>query len=176
MCMNILLLGGNSQRNKQWIHRVSEELSFQFKTRVVHDYLHWDGNGEFIDFNAELSRLDNLLTDLDDYVIFAKSVGSILSLKGISLGILNPEKCIFAGLPIKLAEEGSIPLKELLKKNLVPTLILQNTHDPTASYEELQSYIKRTDSLNYRTHELDGDTHSYDNFNEIKLLITSFID
>jgi hypothetical protein len=174
--MNILLLGGNSQRNKQWIHQLGDELSPQFDTCRVHDYLHWNGKGNFIDFNAELSRLSDVVVNLDNYVIFAKSVGSLLTLRGISVGIMKPKKCIFAGLPIKLAEEDNVPLVELLKKNSIPTLILQNSLDPTASYDKMQKYINRTGALNYRTHEFDGDTHSYDNFNEIKQQVSSFVD
>jgi hypothetical protein len=173
--MNIILFGGNSQRNKQWIHQVGDELSLQFDICSVHNYLHWNDNGGFIDFDAELSRLSNLVTGLANYVVFAKSVGSLLTLKGISLGILNPQKCIFAGLPIKLAEQDNIPLDELLRKNSVPTLILQNSLDPTASYDRLRSYIKSTEALNYSTHELDGNSHSYNDFNEIKRIVKSFV-
>lgn len=173
--MNILLFGGNSQRNRQWIHQVADELTLQFDKCIVHDYLHWNGNGEFIDFDTELARLTDLVTKLDDYIIFAKSVGSVLTLKGITFGILKPAKCIFAGLPLKLAEEDNIPLRELLRNSHIPTLILQNTSDPTGSYKKIQEYIKGVGVSNYITHEFNGDTHSYDNLDEIKRLIQSFV-
>ncbi|MCB9823313.1 hypothetical protein H6800_03510 [Candidatus Nomurabacteria bacterium] len=173
--MNILLFGGNSQRNKDWIHEVGKLLEPEFDKCVVHDYEHWDGKGEFIDFDLELSRLPDEVAELGDYVVFAKSVGSVLSLKAISQGILKPIKCVFVGLPIKLAEEDNIPLDELLKDNKTPTLIMQNTTDPVASYKKVKSYIEESKLDNYTLLELEGDTHSYDDFKIMKSQIESFV-
>lgn len=174
--MNILLFGGNSQRNKDWIHEVGDVLSSDFEKSIVHDYEHWDGRGEFIDFDLELSRLSTVTDGLSPYVVFAKSVGSILTLKAINLGLLSPTKCVYAGLPIVLAEEDGIPLQDLLKNNPVPTKFIQNTHDPLASYSRLTEYLKTAAVMDYQTVELEGDTHSYNDLDQIKSLIHSFVD
>jgi hypothetical protein len=173
--MNILLFGGNSQRNKEWIHELGDVLSPDFNNCVVHDYEHWDGRGEFIDFDLELSRLSAEVKGFDPYIVFAKSVGSILTLKAINLGLLKPVKCIFAGLPIKLAEEDGISLPDLIKSNPVPTKFIQNTGDPLASYSRLTDYLKLTGAANYQSIELEGNTHSYDDLNRIKSIVQSFV-
>lgn len=173
--MNILLFGGNSPRNKAWIHKVGETLSSDFGKCIVHDYGHWDNQGEFIDFDLELSRLSAETASLEPYVVFAKSVGSILTLRAINEGILVPAKCIFAGLPIKLAEEDEIPLQELLRSNPVSTMYIQNTYDPLASYARLMDYLRESGASPHESVELAGDTHSYDDLNRIKSLVNSFV-
>ena len=173
--MNLLLFAGNSQRNKTWIHTVGETLSPDFEKCVVHNYKHWDTGAESIDLDLELSRLNATVEKLDSYAVFAKSVGSILTLKAISQGIIDPNHCIFAGLPIKLAEEDGIPLQALIKNNSIPTMYIQNSNDPVASYSQLFSYLQEFSSKQYATTELPGDTHSYDDLDEMRSLITSFV-
>lgn len=173
--MNILLFGGNSQRNKDWIHEVGDIFSPDFGTTVVHDYDHWDSNGEFIDFEAELAKLSSAASVPSPFVVFAKSIGSVLTLMAMERGILAPEKCFFVGLPIKVAEEDSLPLPALLKSNVVPTFIVQNSQDPVASYARLLEYLDESGANQYETLELQGDTHSYDDLAKIKSLLNSYI-
>lgn len=174
--MNALLLGGNSQHNQEWIHKVGTILSPEFHKLLIHDYSHWDGQGGFIDFDLELLRLSAIIEGAVPYIVFAKSVGSILTLKAISKGILKPVGCIFAGLPIKLAEEDKIPLPDLLRDNPVKTLFIQNTNDPLASFSKLVKYLRTAGATNYQALELEGNAHSYDDFERLKSLVHSFTD
>lgn len=172
--MNLLLFGGNSQRNKQWIDEVRDKLSVDFDKCLVHNYDHWQNNEEFISFDKELAKLPAEVKELGEYVVFAKSVGSVLTLKAISGGNLKPAKCVFVGLPIKLAEEDNIELTELLKNNPVPTLFIQNTNDPLAGYSKMEAYIKAAGPKRFAAVELPGDTHSYDDLDGLRTLVRAF--
>lgn len=173
--MNLILFGGNSQRNKQWIHWVDSKLSPYFDDSIVVDYGHWDGKGDSIDFNFELSRLSNMITGNDEYIVFAKSVGSILALKAMPVRILQPSHCIFTGLPISLYDLEDASLIELLQNNNVPTTIFQNSEDPMGRFDQLKDYINKTSATNYKLHELNGNTHSYDDLGQIIVHIQKVI-
>jgi hypothetical protein len=74
--MNALLFGGNSANNKVWIEQVREALAPIFERCVVHTYDHWETGEEFINFEAELTKLHDEVKNLSRYVIFAKSIGT----------------------------------------------------------------------------------------------------
>lgn len=173
--VNILLLGGNSQHNQPWIHQVGDVLAADFNKCVVHDYNHWDDPGGFIDFDLELSRLSAAAVGLEPYAVFAKSAGSVLALKAISRGVLKPTKCIFAGLPIKLAADNGIPLQDLIITSHVPTMYIQNAGDPLGSYAQLVKYLRSIKATQYKTIKLDDNSHNYDDLNQIRSLIHSFV-
>lgn len=172
--MNLLLLGGNSQRNQTWIHNMGDVLSSQFDRSFVHDYKHWRTGAEFINFDFEMSVLPDETKNFENYAVFAKSIGSVLTLKCINSGILKPSKCIFIGLPIKAVKQENIDLLGLLKSSPKPTLIIQNSNDPLASFSEVQNLVEQTGASNYKLVELAGDTHNYDNLDELTKLVADF--
>ena len=98
--MNLILLAGNSVSNKKWIEEVAEAMKPNFKKIIVHYYKHWETGDELIDMNGELSRLMNTVSGLDSWSIFAKSAGTLLTLKGVKEGKIQPVKCVFAGTAI----------------------------------------------------------------------------
>ena len=64
---------------------------------------HWEQGGP-INFEHELARvIEEVDEQLTPYIIFAKSAGSVLSMLGIARGALDPEYCIFVGVPLPLA-------------------------------------------------------------------------
>ena len=52
MSTTIVLLGGNSSENKDWIERISRLLPFPTHTVV---YEHWKNNAQLINLDTELS-------------------------------------------------------------------------------------------------------------------------
>ncbi|GAC1386906.1 MAG: hypothetical protein NVS1B7_6750 [Candidatus Saccharimonadales bacterium] len=172
--MNILLFGGNSQRNKQWVHQVGTALSASYDACIIHNYSHWAEQGDFIDFEKELLNLGTKVTSYEPYAVFAKSVGSILTLRAIASGILSPVCCIFVGLPIKLAEEDGILLESLLPTCNVPCLFVQNNQDPVASFEKVKTYVGAVRQEHDLFIELEGSTHSYDDIDGLKRLVELF--
>jgi hypothetical protein len=159
--MNLLLLAGNSLRNKPWIHEASEYFAGDFQSTLVHHYLHWETGEDFIDFNVELPRVAEEVTDFQPYSIFAKSVGSVLTIKGLGESKLMPHAVLITGLPLKVIQTKAIPIADWLLKIKVPVLIVQNVDDPLGSYKDVDSFIKHIGNQNVSVTSLPGDSHDY---------------
>lgn len=172
--MNLLALGGESLRNQEWIHQVGEEFKPLFDRVVVQDYAHWASGAPGIDVDRELDVAAQTAHDLGDYVIFAKSAGSVLSLKGIAEGRLRPRACLFAGLPlgmIRVLETGD------WWKFSMPVALVQNTGDPVSPYREVEAYLReRLPAGSYKLVELPGDTHHYGDLSKLESLTTELLE
>jgi predicted alpha/beta-hydrolase family hydrolase len=170
--MNLLLLPGNSKRHKSWVREAEQALATRFELTAIHDYDHWDTDREFADLDLEINRLRNEVTDLKPYVIFAKSIGSILAVKGIAEKALEPAACIFAGFPFKiLNEQGLEEVSEWLNTVEVPVLIIQNENDPMGSWDEVNTYVRSLTQSDIHVVVNPGDTHDYTDFERIKELM-----
>ena|SRR5579862_5552148 len=93
--MNLLLLAGYSKHNQPWIHGVEDGFKNLFGTTIVHEYKHWETGEDFIDLEAELERVGRSSLAIQPYCIFAKSVGTVLTIKGIHQKMLHPRACLF---------------------------------------------------------------------------------
>lgn len=173
--MNLLLLGGNSPHNRDWLAEVERELTPLFEQIYTHQYAHWRTGQGSIDLAQELSQVQQAVEKRGPYGIFAKSAGALLALKGIAEGKLTPKWCVLVGLPLHFAEDNGITAAEWLAANTVPIRILQNTNDPTASFTEVHSFLEMHGSSHISLTELPGDTHDYRDFAAIKTAITSFL-
>jgi hypothetical protein len=167
------LLPGNSIRNKAWIYEVGDALSPLFEDSYIHNYSHWGSGEENIDFDLEAKKLSEKISGLKNYVIFAKSIGSVLALDGINKQALKPTKCMFCDIPLKMILEESIPLKEWLSRADMQIVIIQNSHDPMGTYEELKSYLQPEPKL--KIIDVAGDTQSYNDFDLIKRTVADLI-
>jgi hypothetical protein len=168
--MNLLLLAGNSLRNKEWIHEVERQLSKHFDATLVHHYRHWQTEEDFIDFDNELTTVSREATNFQPYSIFAKSVGSILSIQGIAGGEFQSQALLITGLPLRVIQEKAIPVGEWLRQVTIPVLIVQNQHDPLGSYEEVSAFISTIGNDKISVVMLPGNTHDYDDFNKLSEL------
>ena len=65
--MNLLLLAGNSQSNKEWIEQVRDTLTPHFLKTYIHYYKHWKTGDELIDLNYELEEVIRTLGDLKEF-------------------------------------------------------------------------------------------------------------
>jgi len=173
--MNLLLLGGMSPHNKEWIYKVEKTLSSLCQHTTVLEYAHWNDPTKTMDIDKELAEVGEKAKELNgDYAVFAKSVGVILALRGISGGLIKPQKCFFVGLPLGLVAQENINLPLLLAANQNPTLLAQNTDDPAGSYAEVQTYLKDAPP-NYKLIELPGNTHNYDKYTKLKELFAGLL-
>ena len=171
MKKNIIILGGNSSNNKKWLKQM--ELTYQKDYNVYGVYYdNWENNTD-IDFNIELEKLENLTKNLKDYIIICKSAGSVLTLTAVDKQIINPNKIIIMGLPLKFINLINIDIKKLLLnvKNNRNILIIQQKDDPQGKSKEVNEIIDDDIELN----EIPGHYHAYTNYNKIKELIDNFI-
>lgn len=173
--MNALFLSGESLYNKAWIEQVKNELSPSFDKILLHNYRHWETSGQ-IDFEYELPRVIEEVDDhLAPYIIFAKSAGSVLSMLGVARGALDPEYCIFVGVPLPLAKRTDDALATWARNYHKSSLFIQNDHDPLTSADELSRYLQNIDMPNYELVVLPGDSHNYSDMTKLRELVIQHV-
>lgn len=168
--MNILLLGGLNAHNQPWIRQVEQALKPLFDQCVVHEYAHWQ-TGNDINLESELAGASAKAQELGDYVIFAKSIGTVISAMGISRQMLKPKACIFVGVPLGLINKDAMPFTDWLSSAGCPLTFVQNSGDPAGSYDQVKTYLQGGSLAKYNLIELPGDTHDYSNLDELKKIV-----
>jgi len=174
--MDLLLLGGNSAHNKDWINSVSKTLVKSFNKRLTHSYIHWGAGEGNIDIKEELKNISAEISNFNEYVVFAKSVGTIVAARGVYENILHPQKCIFVGLPMLMINKDKSTISTYLKSIKKPILFIQNNNDPFGSIDEVKVYLKSLNLHDSTVIESDGDTHNYNELNKLNEEISKFLD
>lgn len=168
--MDLLLLPGESQRNQAWIYQVEEALAPLFGKTLVWPYEHWQRGEERIAFADELSKVIAAAATLGPYLIFAKSIGTMLALRGMHDGGLTPQACLFVGLPLRgYVRKSGAPVGQWLTNSSVPVTVAQNDADPSGSFNELKTYLDKLPPHD-KLVRLAGDTHSYEDYAQIRAL------
>lgn len=168
--MNLLLFAGNSIRNQEWIRQVDIILASEFDKTYCHNYKHWENNQPNIIIDLEMNVLKNLEKDYQPYIVFAKSIGSILMIKSISFDVLKPSACLFVGFPLNQTINHNLQIDKWVKSIKIPIIILQNSSDPLGSYLDVKEYFEKVNN-NIKIYELPGDTHDYLDYQTIKKYI-----
>ncbi|MEI6042343.1 MAG: hypothetical protein WCQ00_02130 [bacterium] len=172
--MKLIILPGNSKSNREWADKAALAFSNEFEDIYRQYYSHWEGDDADINFEIELDKLvDNLGSD--DYIIFAKSVGIIVTLYGIFRGKIKPKKCVFVGFPINMALKEGFNVTSWLREFKIPTVLIQNSNDPITSFDDLKNYLEPLNKTNIELIELEGDNHKYDDFELIKSKTLTFL-
>jgi predicted alpha/beta hydrolase family esterase len=172
--MKIILLGGNSKGNIEWLKQLESELGKYYNDIFSHYYNHWKTNESPIDLDQELENLQKELKNIENYVIIAKSAGTLLTLKGIYEHKLNPTLCVFIGTPILWAQENNFDVNSWLKDYSLLTLFIHQANDPAISSNEFEALLKELNCKNYNLYVIPGDDHEYSDFQIIVEAINSF--
>lgn len=174
--MRLVILPGNGQKsNELWTEDSAKALSEAFQDTYQGRYSHWGTDQEIIDFDQELQNLSEVLQNEKEYVIFGKSAGAMLALYGVGKGVLKPERCVFVGLPLKWAKKNNFPLREWLEKFDVPTVLIQQTDDKFASFEEVQELLAELEKFNIELEQIPGSDHGYEDFALFKERAMNFL-
>lgn len=173
--MELVLLSGNSKKTEEWIKEVEKTLGSLFDSSHVQYYEHWKTGGETIDFDLELERLADYLKDKKEYVIFAKSAGVLLALRGIFERKIFPLKCMFAGVPVQWSKTIEAPLEKWIKNYNIPSYFIQKSHDPAIGAKDLDVFLKNNSVKNYKLIEIPGDDHHYGNLDELKKFMKELV-
>lgn len=166
--MNLILLGGNSPQNEQWLEQIAESLSPYFKETYIQTYGHWESGGQML-MGREEEKLEAQAEDLDNYIVFAKSAGVVLTLDAIQGHRINPNACIFVGSPI-----GS-SAAERFDNYRIPTLFIQQTKDPIRSYKKVHNILENSHIKNYELVEVPGNDHLYGDIEALTETILTFL-
>ncbi|MDA3855154.1 MAG: hypothetical protein PF569_02760 [Candidatus Woesearchaeota archaeon] len=175
--MKLVLLPGNSPSNCEWIEKVRFSLSDKYDNIIFLKYEHWKHKNKSIDLDLELDRLITILNNCNqDYVIFAKTAGVALTLKGIYEGKINPKRCIFLGVPIVWARLNDFKIDDWFFNYEYPTLFIQKTGDPAMFHDELKTYLKNKSLKDYTIVEMLGEDMKYNEVDLIKDEIINYLD
>jgi len=174
--MFIVYLAGNSRENKDWIEKIKKEFG-DFSDGEILYYKHWSERKSFIDLEEEEKRLLELIKGKEDYFIFAKSVGTILALKSVYEGRIDPKKMILCGHPYELAKKLNLPIDDYLRELKISTLFIQNEKDPLFSYKELEGVLLKNSPRDYKIIKIaENSTHDYEEYEKLKREVRSFIE
>lgn len=175
--MHLILLPGNGKYNKEWIDQVRENFQDLFTSTHVLYYDHWfTDEGKNIDLAVEQKKLIEVVQDLDEYVIFAKSMGTVLTIKSIHEKYIEPKKCIFAGHPVNWAKYRDYYVDEWIEGYSTPTLFVQKTTDPVMSYQELKDLLIKHRVQNYELIEVEGNDHEYEDIEALRRMVINFLE
>ncbi len=147
----LVLLPGNSARNKEWIESIRDRIRGEI---VI--YEHWKSGEKTIDIDCEVKKLIKLANG-EVIDVFAKSAGCIVALQAVHRAGLNIRKAVFVGTAVLWADEMTIPVMAWLEEWSVPTLFIQKQQDPAISAEELRGIMPSGNELIV----LPGDDHDY---------------
>lgn len=167
---HLLILGGNSKNNILWLDKYKQEFSKDYKVYDIF-YEHWENNKE-INFDIELNKMNRIATNIKNYNIIAKSIGSVISIIGIDREIIKPKKMVILGYPLDLIKSNNLNINSLIKEisKKINILIIQQDNDPIGKYVDVAKELP-----NVKVIEIPGNDHSYANLNIIKPLIEEFL-
>ena len=160
--MNALILGGQSPRHQVWVRQVAESLQPYFQVVTFLDYRHWQDDSE-PDVAYEMEQASKLAATLGEYVIVAKSLGTVITTRAVEKQMLNPAQCVFLGFPLEVVNKTYQDIAAKLA-SLPATTVVQNTYDPTGSFELVEAYVKMHGNRRVNCLETPGDTHNYIDF------------
>jgi hypothetical protein len=142
---HLIILPGNSLKNKAWGELMLAEYAAQFDSAFMLEYDHWESGEANIDFRKEEEKLRALGATLPaetEIILMAKSAGSLLAFLAIHHGAITPNHCVFFGIPFDLAADN------LFKDDWSPVdsfvinaIAFHNLADPTTSYEFTKSIL-----------------------------------
>ena len=157
--MNVLILGGHGDHNSKWVRQVAGVFQLRGHAVTFLDYRHWGGK-EPADKAYELDqavRLAGLFNG--DYIIVAKSLGTVIAVLGIQSGRLRPARCVFCGFPLK----GVLDAREQIQLDMLPpTTFIQHEFDPWGAASDVTEYVRRYGNSSAQVEALPGSSHEYD--------------
>jgi pimeloyl-ACP methyl ester carboxylesterase len=173
----LLILAGNHPDQRRWSSEVFSSLSDLFSEILIHQYRHWDDpQVDFIDFELELEELRSSKLVKEQSVLFGKSAGVLLAFLANSLKYISPIGAVFVGTPLHWARENNFPIGNWINQNKIPTVYIQQEFDPACSAEDLKRTLPSPSRSPSRLVQLKGSSHDYEDFDQLKDVVTKFID
>lgn len=160
--MNLLILPGNSARHREWLQDARAALAPYFDEIRVLEYTHWGTGRDKTDVQHEIGAAGHLTKGWVEYIVLAKSIGTIVALLASQNQSMTAHSYIFLGLPLQLAIEDT-QITELLK-TVKPITIIQNSHDPFGSADDVRVYARSIKRDDIQVVKIPGDTHDYLDF------------
>jgi hypothetical protein len=147
MSKHLIVLPGNSQKNKTWGELMVDAFSPHFDSVYMLSYDHWETGDTLINFEIEEEKLREYVASLPpqtDITLFAKSAGSLLGFLSVAHNVLRPSRCAFFGIPFDLAVDGVCKDGwDIVDTFTIPAIAFHNVDDPTTSYNYTKNILAR---------------------------------
>jgi hypothetical protein len=161
----LIVIPGNSKRNKEWGEAVVSHYAEKFDDVYMQSYDHWESGEQDINIEVELNKLREVVESSDaDYIVFAKSIGSLLTLLAVQKGFIQPKKCVFFGMPLEMASQ------ELFKDDWsplatfsIPAIAFHNDNDPI-NHDYTKEALEAHSSGGITFYTKVGSDHNYTEF------------
>lgn len=173
--MDLIILPGNSINNKRSSEEMLKILSPLFNRSFVHEYKHWQAQKGSMNLEEEIQRLKNSIDAKKEYIIVAKSIGSVLAMKFIAEENIRVKGCVFLGVPVNWCKNKDMDIDKVIRGFSTKLRIFQNTQDPTTSSEDLKEYLEDMQVRNYSLTEVEASDHEYEDFELIKKAVQDLI-
>jgi hypothetical protein len=167
---NLLILGGNSSNNSAWINKMKTNYSIDYNVEIL-EYDNWKVN-KSVNIETEMEKLMYLVDKRKKYIIIAKSMGIKIAINAIKRNLINTNKVIFIGLPLKFFEKNKINIYDDYQKikDKINFLFIQQVDDWQCSINELKFYFYDVIIISIK-----GNNHCYNGIKNIKRYIDEFI-
>lgn len=175
--MKVFLLPGQSISNKEWIEGVEKKFKEISSDTEVLYYEHWSLGEKDTNISLETEKLVKLVNSYtDDYIVFTKSIGSLVFLNSFKDLKRKPKVVLMLGFPYYLAKELDFDLKSLFNKIDFKVNIYQKEYDTAGKYEEVKPFSNEYVTVEkYVSAGEPNDNHSYVNLENISKLLKSLI-
>lgn len=138
--MKIFLLAGQSLSNKEWIEEVEQEFKKEFQDTKIIYYDHWKNESKNIDSEKEVGKFVKLVNEYTgDYLVFAKSIGTIIFSKGMEKLTNKPKGVLMVGIPYNLALDMGVDMDKLKEKIDFNLNIYQKELDPLGNLKDIEN-------------------------------------
>ena len=153
--MKTIILPGYSPRNKDWALKVKRNLPG--KNALAHDWEHWKGGSMSV--KKELERIIQEAGE-GSLNIIAKSVGTRVAMHFLLRKTNKVEKIILCGIPTVSQENAELFRKALEGFPSEDLVVLQNSLDPFATFEEVKEFMQKVNS-EIKVTQKQSSTHDY---------------
>lgn len=171
--MRIILLAGQHISNKEWIENVEKKFQEKYPNTKISYYTHWEKGEENTDVDLETKKfLDVVNSSDEEYVLFAKSIGSIIFFNSLKDLVKKPKGVLIVGLAYHYAKDASLDFSELKKYLSYPVNVYQKEFDPAGAYSDVMNI--NTGGITVNQYECVGEennNHSYENYDYLLSLL-----
>ena len=176
--MRVILLPGQHISNKEWIENVEKKFQEKFTNTKISYYDHWEKGEERTDIELETKKFLDIVNSSDEeYILFAKSIGSIIFFNSLKDLVKKPKGVLIVGIAYNLAKELNYDFTNLKEYISYPVNIYQKEFDPAGYYADIMSIDGGNITVNqYECVGEENNNHSYENYDYLLELLDNLVE
>lgn len=171
--MRIILLSGQNISNKEWIENVEKKFQEKFFNTQISYYTHWEKEEKEADIELETKKFLDIVNSSDEeYILFAKSIGSIIFLNSLKDLEKKPKGVLIVGMAYNLGKKLNYDFTDLEKYTSYPVNVYQKEFDPAGFYDKVRNVSGGNVTVNkYECVGEENDNHRYENYDYLLELL-----